>query len=472
MALHYGDRLTTGPDTSANLRIGDPLEDFTLYPGSQVELIDPHTLRFKLGKLFEQAHDYFLVTTDWVNLGVRGTAFQVEATSGEIKVAQLDDELAVAPSGGAATTMLQPLPACDQKLVAPCRLNKLTILTMTKRDAALQAHPIGLEECEAIVNTYANVVIAAKPQFPSESLIPNFQSPEARAQSFREARFGSFWRPESTAYFETLGDVYVDWGEGEMALSAYRRAGEAQRQGKDLAIFYDKLGNALRLAGQFDSAENYYEKALSLAPTFAFPFNGLGDVYRDRALVEVRQGHPANAVPLLARADDFYKNSLDRGFWGKEGGRNRAIPLTNLGDLELLKLYVVSLTKTQDLTAEQRLAVVQKADEFFQQSLKEYPDYPYALTGQANAYMAKAQIYAAAGQADKGKEAFDIASLTLKHLIATYPTFAPAYVSLAELCWRQGNVPGSLEQFEFALRLDPNVKVYADQRVSAYKKPH
>jgi tetratricopeptide (TPR) repeat protein len=477
MALHYGDMLSTGPDVSASLRIGHPLQDFTLYPASQIQLVDPHTLRFKLGKLFEQAHDYFLVITDWTSLGVHGTAFQAEASSGGVKVAQLEGELIIG-SPGTTTSNQQVLPACRDKLVAPCRLEPLKLLTLTKQQEAVRTYPMGRPECRTIVNAYSDVVIAAKPQFPPESLIPNFESPQARAESFRESRFESFWQPDSKAYFETLGDVYVDWGDGDRALRAYQQAGQGQRQGNDLAIFYDKLANALRLARQLDEAESYYQKALSLNPAFAFPYNGLGEVYRDRALAEIGEGRLEQASPLLEKAGEYYKHSLDRSLWGKEAGRNRAIPLTNLGNLALLDLSVITRTRRQALTAEQLQAVVQEADALFGESLDEYPGYPYAVTGRANAYMASAQIYAAAGQTDKKQVAFASAESTLKGLIDQYPTFAPAYVGLSEVYREQGNTKGFIDQLNRARELDPKPgfqldydKVFVYQETGGVHKP-
>src|SRR5262249_56710943 len=87
------------------------------------------------------------------------------------------------------------------------------------------------------------------------------------------------------------------------------------------------LGNAFRLTGDLDYATTLYRTAMSRDESFAFPHNGLGDVYRDRALIAYGDNKTDEAKSQLAEAMKSYTDALERR--GKEAGANRANELFN-----------------------------------------------------------------------------------------------------------------------------------------------
>lgn len=117
-----------------------------------------------------------------------------------------------------------------------------------------------------------------------------------------------------------VGGSYDVMGEEEMAIPYYRQAVEAGLEGNDLQECLVCLGSSLRLAGEYDEAIEYLERAIE-----EFPDNNSSRVFL--ALVHYNAGHSDLAVSSLlslllettsdddilmyADALDYYKDNLD-----------------------------------------------------------------------------------------------------------------------------------------------------------------
>ena len=221
-----------------------------------------------------------------------------------------------------------------------------------------------------------------------------------------------------------------------------------------MALYYNDLGNAYRLAGDPKSAGELYQKALSIDPGFAFPYNGLGDMYRDLALAAIDRGQGREAIDDLLKAQSSYRRSLDPGLWGKEGGPNRAIPFTNLGQI-LLQLGELTAQDKDSPAFAKAQSYIADANRSFQMALGEVPDYPYAQVGIGQTYATDARLQAVQGKKDLWKQDLARAREHLEGISRRYPEFAVARTALGEVYYAQGDSTKAEGQFLTATKLDP-----------------
>ena len=124
--------------------------------------------------------------------------------------------------------------------------------------------------------------------------------------------------------------MYVAWNQPADAVQYVRKSGIDPVRDIGDPFTLNDLGNAFRLAGDLDYATTLYRTAMARDESFAFPYNGLGDVYRDRALIAYGHNKADEAKSQLAEAMKSYTEASERR--GKEAGPNRSIGLYNLGE--------------------------------------------------------------------------------------------------------------------------------------------
>ncbi len=472
MPLCYGDVISTGSDVTATLRIGESRDAeklFTLYPATKIELVDPNSLFLQIGRMFASLRGAFDVKTIFARLGARGTEFQVEVSEKAIDVVQLEGSLEYSPP--VAEGGRPGIPALLPEIFAPwsagvpeyggwsastiggaqgapVRLDRLTHMR-GGRGLRLQREPASMGLIKEVVDGNSTIILATRPEPPSQNVINVYETAESRALAYREARFTTIWAPEKSEYYERLGDVYADWAEANNALRAYRSTTGLKRESRQQAVYYNSLGNVTRLAGDLETAERLYRQALNADGNFAFPFNGLGDVQLDRALAALDEGRLPEARDLLSRAEGLYRKSLDRNLWGKEGGTNRAVPLTNLGSvaLHLGELSIDDAAKAQQYVAE--------AQRNFQSALTEAGGSPFAQAGFGRSYLILADALEQQGRKEAAAKALSQAEAQLQKTVEQHPSFAVGWNLLGAVSERQGNRQRAIDRFRRATRLDP-----------------
>ena len=476
MPLCYGDVLATGSDVASNIRLDEAPESeklISLDPNTTITLVDGTSLFMRLGRLFLSLNGVFEVKTPMRTLGARGTEFQVELQGDRLDVIQLEGTLDVVPAGESAFGALRPawpmLSPVSLRGSAPrwhvqpvlaaqvkqgtVQLDRLTRLTMTAGQAPriVAAEPTLVT---AVVEANCSTIAATRPVSTSQSFPKAFATADQRRRAYTDARVRAILNPGPEP-LEQLGRVYADWGDAARSVRSYQKAGTSEVTSQRLAIDLNALGNSYRLRGDFAAAEATYRKALAVDASFAFPYNGLGDVYRERALVAIDQGSLLEAQELMLKARGLYEHSLDPTLWGKEGGRNRAIPLYNLGlvALQLGQLYGMERSPSATASAEARLA---DAEKHFQQALSESPDYTFAEVGLGRVYTARAALAAAPERRDVREENLQRARVQLTRLVEQQPSFAVAHQALGEFLEVSGEQAPATNEFLRATQLDPS----------------
>jgi tetratricopeptide (TPR) repeat protein len=474
MPLCAGDHVTVQGDATLVMSLADSADssaDITLYAFASVELTDPRSIFVHIGRMFATLRGGFEARTTRARLGAKGTEFQLEVTAKGIEVIQLEGELdfqaldekpaSTAPKPPAEQGLAPSLQSSFQSKekrppksstgpgVNLQRLSRLVFVPGGKRPP--QVFDANEDTVRKVVDGNANAIFVSHPSEPSRSLIRNFSSAKQRADAYREARFRTIWSPEDTRFFQLLGNVYVDWAEAQKAVRSYGNAGKGEGSRRDLAIYYNNLGNAYRLAGLPKEAEGYFARALREDPLFAFPYNGRGDVALDLAQSELDRGNISRALEYLGQAEDLYRKSTDRSLWGKEGGQNRAIPLFHLGEVALLRAQIAADSAKGDAGK----SLLEEASRNFEEALHELPNYPFARVGLGRTWAVRAQAAANSRNADEANHYLEAARKEFRGVIERDPSFASAHTAWGDSYRQQGDWKTAAQYYRRATQADP-----------------
>jgi tetratricopeptide (TPR) repeat protein len=474
MPLCAGDHVTVQGDATLVMSLADAADssaDITVYAFATVELTDPRSIFVRIGRMFATLRGVFEARTTRARLGAKGTEFQLEVADKGIEIIQLEGELDFqpldeksensapnppslgAPAFGFQSSFQKKKEPTQKFSTGPAvnlkRLSRLVFVPGGKRPP--QVFDADEDTVRKVVDANANAILVSHPSESSRSLIRNFASTEQRARAYREARFRTIWSPENEKYFQLLGNVYVDWAEAQKAVRTYRNAGKGEGSRRDLAIYYNNLGNAYRLAGLPKEADGYFSTALREDPQFAFPYNGMGDVALDLAQAELDRGNISQAMEYLARAEDLYKKSTERSLWGKEGGQNRAIPLFHLGEVALLRAQIAADSTKGDGGK----LHLDEASRSFEEALKEAPNYPFARVGLGRTFALRAQVVANSKNRDEANRYLDAARNEYRGVLERDPSFSPAHTAWGDSYGQQGDWKAAAQFYRRATQADP-----------------
>jgi len=85
--------------------------------------------------------------------------------------------------------------------------------------------------------------------------------------------------PKNPALLNELGDILMQYGRPQQAVTQYQKAIRAQ---PDLAIAWNNLGVARTAQGKFADGENAYRRAIKLNPAYALAYYNLGANFDQR----------------------------------------------------------------------------------------------------------------------------------------------------------------------------------------------
>jgi beta-lactam-binding protein with PASTA domain/tetratricopeptide (TPR) repeat protein len=466
----FGDAIVTSTRITVRLRIaGVNAEEHecTVGPGTRVELTAPESLFLRVGRIFMALRGRFDVVTSFARLGARGTEFQVEVTDSGVDVVQIEGSLEVVsqsasskpggpvspggrirfPNGGLGSGFRPAL------FPAPQRAPALLVDRMTRLSLRRGESPriTGADEAlfRRVVDRDSQVYAATRPDLLSVNAVRTFETKEQRTEAYRVARLRALWDPANAESHEQLGHAYADWADPRKAIRSYDKSSARERRGRELALFYNNRGNAHRFNGDPRQAEVYYRRALQADPKFAFPYNGLGDLFRERAAAEFEQGDAETARRLLRSAREHYQKSLDPALWGKEGGHNRAVPVYNLGDTFLLE------AENSRLSAGERMRHLREAEEQFRRAAAEDPGYAFPQVGIGRVYATRARSYREQNRRDEEARQIELGQAHARAVAERYPAFAPARVQAGEMLELAGDDRRAAAEFLAATRADP-----------------
>jgi tetratricopeptide (TPR) repeat protein len=462
MPLCSGDLISVSADASAILSLGKTAETqnkITLYGGTTTEVSAPDSIFLRLGRIFASLQAPFSAGTVFGRLGAHGTSFEIEASEQETTIWQLEGQVDFTPSGSVSfeqraspsgTLLLVSMPqeAYPQKLLPS--LSELSV----RRDRKPESKPVDQQTCGGLVRRSSDAVSSTRPKLPS--VITD------TALTIKWGGFGSDRQraicSHDTRGFVDLARVYVAWNQPADAVQYVRKSGIDPILDIGDPFTLNDLGNAFRLAGDLDYATTLYRTAMARDESFAFPYNGLGDVYRDRALIAYGHNKADEAKSQLAEAMKSYTEALERR--GKEAGPNRSIGLYNLGEADLLHAIVEPDSAEHNLSDAQarfREAISQAGGRF-----------PFAEVGLARILLVRAQLVqvkqepgiagaigAALAAVNARRPILRDAENQLRPVIDRYPDFSFAVQTLGEIKLHTATRE-AVDLFHRAIQLDPH----------------
>jgi tetratricopeptide (TPR) repeat protein len=108
----------------------------------------------------------------------------------------------------------------------------------------------------------------------------------------------------SAKYYQLRGEVYINLGQYDDAISMYEHAVNLKR---DFSPYLSQLGWLYWLQGDLDQAVCYFQQAVEIDPVETWR-SGL---HSDLALAYIAQGHSAEAIPLLKKSIELDPNVKD-----------------------------------------------------------------------------------------------------------------------------------------------------------------
>jgi beta-lactam-binding protein with PASTA domain/tetratricopeptide (TPR) repeat protein len=238
----------------------------------------------------------------------------------------------------------------------------------------------------------SNVLLTGRPAYTRPESPLYFPSVAERDRTFKEARFRAVWTQAADGY-ESLGNIYCDWGEGAKGLEAYQRAGSADPSRPASPDYIAGVAEAYRLKGRLEDAETRVRQALSLDPRHALALVTLGNLRLDQADAARDRGENDRARERLDAAvrafDDAAKAEGSREKLAvSHADRGRAY--LALGDLD-----------REEGRADAAREDFEKAERAFRSAQDINPPYPYSSPGLADAYRGHGHVALARGERER-----------------------------------------------------------------------
>lgn len=475
LSLCAGDIVSVSKNAVALLSLIQPSgseQDLVISDDATVVLVNQQAVVQTLGRLFARIRGYFDVATTAITLGARGTEFQVDATPNGSSVSVIDgrvtaDSHDVNKGGGLSEwirlhVLNSPRKFPTVKAIEIGPLQKFTIAAGAEIPIRSTVTP---QECASTVNSNSVMLAAARPEYPSASLTTFYISSDQRIKAFQRSWAAVFCDRQSRSAhdLEILGDVYADWADGDSALTYYTQALEVDPGAAKNGLMISKVANAFRLRGDLETAERKYKQALETDKTLFLAYSGLGDVYSDRGRVKIANMDHPEAVPDLKLAVSYYEKALDSN--RSDSGLYRAVTYYHLGSA--FALLAISKGIGDGVFGDEIATNFAAAELNFQNSLKEWPNYPFAQTAHAYVLLTQAQAYdtyiSAVGHPDPRIGALrshaatliDQAEHELVPVLKMQDRFAFGHFLLGEISEERGSYDKTLQEYRTAIELDP-----------------
>jgi beta-lactam-binding protein with PASTA domain/Flp pilus assembly protein TadD len=305
--------------------------------------------------------------------------------------------------------------------------------SMVRREASVDQ----IDETLAWSN---DVILAAQPSYSAQSVIPRLQTAPERGRQFREARRGAILSGDPLSY-ETLGAIYVDWGNGAKAVDQLQKAvGAAQTPER-----IKSLGEAYRLTGDLQRAESILTQAVRLYPGYAPGFNSLGNVYLDQARIAQDQKDYEGAQRALRTASDQYSRA-------KANDPASIVSQSNLGETNL---QLGDIAREQG-RLDEALAQYKLAEQAFREA-EENAVYVFATKGLGDTYRGMANVGMLSRDRVLTREAIANSENKYSQALRAHGDFSQAYVGLGNLYEDTGRKDEAIRMYRRAIAVRPEV---------------
>ncbi|MGI9164835.1 MAG: PASTA domain-containing protein [Pyrinomonadaceae bacterium] len=346
------------------------------------------------------------------------------------------------------------------------------------RDGVLSPPSTAADERVGNAVKWSNeVILSGQPKYSAQSVIPHFRAWTSRQQEFRDARMNAIMRADARGY-KIVGDVYADWGNGAKALDAYERAAPAYDQSSP--DFAADLGEASRLAGNLDKAEEVIRRATASNRGSARALNALGNVYLDRAKVSRDKRDYVSARTYLERARVSYEAALQVSpdTATRHHGRSRAqvrasdrsaarspqagsplgmvatvkaVSQSNIGEVYL---EYAAIAKEQGRN-EEAFSQYRLAESSFRSAADIDQQYPFAKKGLGNTYRGAGETALSQGDRTNAAQLFGKSQENYRQALRLHKGMAEAHVGLGNLLESAGQKSDAIKAYQQAAQLRP-----------------
>lgn len=295
-----------------------------------------------------------------------------------------------------------------------------------------------------------NVILNAQPTYSAQNVLPHFATVAQRSQNFSRARQRAILERNRPGSNKILGDVYADWGEGAQAVRGYEKelSVDPARQGD--ADFKADLGEAYRLTGQHDEAQRTLNEGLSLDRNASRVLNARGNLYLDKARIEVDKRYSNEAGTFLKQAQDNYQAALTRA-QRSSSAQSTPVIRTNLGETYLIGGDIRQRERNTAEAREQYQTSIQLLNAVPQSNSQ----YPFAITNLGRAFQGLGNAAQLDGNSAEARTAYAQAESRHRQAIALHPDMAEAYFYLGDLFEDQGKREAAMESYAQAIQARP-----------------
>jgi len=295
------------------------------------------------------------------------------------------------------------------------------------------------------------VILTTQPTYSAQNIIPHFPTIEQRSQSFKNARQQSILRnePGSNAI---LGNVYSDWDQGALAVSAYAK--ERAPSGSRPGTFDVDRVEALRLIGQLEQAERLLGRLSATDSQSVAALNAYGNLNLDYAEIALDKLNFDEALNRLKEARRRYELALQAPqiiTGGQIGPRAGATVQTNRGETYLAE---GNIAQTRKNLQEARMSYTEAARslESIQQANSQYP---FPVTDLGRAYQGLGNVAHLEGNTSEASAAYEKAERQQLQAINAHRDFAEAYFNLGDLFDDRGDKESAKKNYWLALKARP-----------------
>ncbi|HEX2344053.1 MAG TPA: PASTA domain-containing protein [Vicinamibacterales bacterium] len=465
MQLFEHDEILTGPDVTVTILCLEEVaeEDKTVFVGaaSQIRLRSQRSIFLILGRILANVRGRFDVGTARATLGSRSTEFEVRVgEDGATQLLVLEGVVDVQRSEEAPAVERQPVGRLfgpvlvrtafsAQKLPQPAAVGRLEEVTIQKGDPTTRVNDTTEDRVRGALTWTTDAAIAGQPPTAPKRVIPHFESAEARARAFRQAKFDAIWKRQPGSN-ETLGKVYSDWEQGAKAVEVFAREVGVNPAQQKSGNFQASVGEALRMKGRLKEAEEQLLKAASLDPGSARALNGLGNVYFAQAAAAEDGGGLDAAAGLLQKCLKIYADSRQARL--DMPGTPSGIGWANDGEA---KLALGDIARQQNRLEDAAARYKEGRDAFVRASGAD-PHYVFAAVGVADSARRIGSVARRRGAEAEAKQAFREAESEYRKIVETHPTLSAAHLGLGDLYLETGARKEAIASYTRALVLRPD----------------
>ncbi len=231
-----------------------------------------------------------------------------------------------------------------------------------------------------------------------------------------------------------LGGLYLTQNDFKKAKVEFERVVELDPDNTDaysnLGTIYEKLGDRRR-------AEEMYTRITSTDPDDAEGFNELGKFYLDRRDFE--------------KAKESFRKALEKEPDNKIAQLSLGRTYTEIKDYKNASRIFMDMIRDDpnNIFAHINLGRIYTETEKYDNAITEFKTVILLNPNEANAYFMLGELHT------KHNENYREAIANLKKGLTINPVYFNARILLGNLYLRVGNIENAVDEFEFALRLDP-----------------